>query len=203
MVKSAPWFIKTALFITSFGFITSNAYCNGTIFGTIETDLVKYKGDAVVYLVDVNEPVIPQHKAIDQKSLTFVPKVTTIPVGSTVDFTNNDRVYHNVNSTSESKKFSLDTYDPGVPKPITFNKPGVVHLLCKVHPEMSGWVVVTENQYAAVTEHDGKFTISNVPAGTYHIATWNEKLKVKGQTTVTVAEGQTVPVVIKLSDTTS
>ena len=203
MVESAPWFIKTALFITSFGFITSNAYCNGTIFGTIETDLVKYKGDAVVYLVDVNEPVIPQHKTIDQKSLTFVPKVTTIPVGSTVDFTNNDRVYHNVNSTSESKKFSLDTYDPGVPKPITFNKPGVVHLLCKVHPEMSGWVVVTENQYAAVTEHDGKFTISNVPAGTYHIATWNEKLKVKGQTTVTVAEGQTVPVVIKLSDTTS
>jgi len=203
MVKSTPWFIKTVLFLTSFGCIASNAYCNGTIAGTIETDLAKYKGDTVVYLEGVNEQVTPQHKSIDQKSLTFIPKVTTIPVGSTVDFTNNDKVYHNVNSTSESKKISLDTYDPGVPKPITFNKPGVVQLLCKVHPEMSGWVVVTENQYAAVTEHDGKFTIPNVPDGTYQIATWNEKLKLKGKTTVTVAEGKTVPVVIKLSDTTS
>jgi len=165
--------------------------------------LAKYKGDTVVYLEGVNEQVTPQHKSIDQLNLTFVPKVITIPVGSTVDFTNNDKIYHNITSTSESNKFSLDTYDPGVTRPVTFNKPGVVHLLCKVHPEMSGWVVVTENQYAAVTEHDGKFTIPNVPVGTYQIETWNEKLKLKGKTTVTVAEGKTVPVVIKLSDATS
>jgi len=203
MVKSTPWFIKTVLFLSSFGCIASNAYCNGTITGTIETDLAKYKGDTVVYLEGVNEQVTPQHKSIDQLNLTFVPKVITIPVGSTVDFTNNDKIYHNITSTSESNKFSLDTYDPGVTRPVTFNKPGVVHLLCKVHPEMSGWVVVTENQYAAVTEHDGKFTIPNVPVGTYQIETWNEKLKLKGKTTVTVAEGKTVPLVIKLSDATS
>ena len=203
MVKSTPWFIKTVLFLSSFGCIASNAYCNGTIAGTIETDLAKYKGDTVVYLEGVNEQVTPQHKSIDQLNLTFVPKVITIPVGSTVDFTNNDKIYHNITSTSESNKFSLDTYDPGVTRPVTFNKPGVVHLLCKVHPEMSGWVVVTENQYAAVTEHDGKFTIPNVPVGTYQIETWNEKLKLKGKTTVTVAEGKTVPLVIKLSDATS
>jgi len=203
MVKSTPWFIKTVLFLSSFGCIASNAYCNGTIAGTIETDLAKYKGDTVVYLEGVNEQVTPQHKSIDQLNLTFVPKVITIPVGSTVDFTNNDKIYHNITSTSESNKFSLDTYDPGVTRPVTFNKPGVVHFLCKVHPEMSGWVVVTENQYAAVTEHDGKFTIPNVPVGTYQIETWNEKLKLKGKTTVTVAEGKTVPVVIKLSDATS
>jgi len=203
MVKSTPWFIKTVLFLSSFGCIASNAYCNGTIAGTIETDLAKYKGDTVVYLEGVNEQVTPQHKSIDQLNLTFVPKVITIPVGSTVDFTNNDKIYHNITSTSESNKFSLDTYDPGVTRPVTFNKPGVVHFLCKVHPEMSGWVVVTENQYAAVTEHDGKFTIPNVPVGTYQIETWNEKLKLKGKTTVTVAEGKTVPVVIRLSDATS
>jgi len=203
MVKSTPWFIKTVLFLSSFGCIASNAYCNGTIAGTIETDLAKYKGDTVVYLEGVNEQVTPQHKSIDQLNMNFVPKVITIPVGSTVDFTNNDKIYHNITSTSESNKFSLDTYDPGVTRPVTFNKPGVVHFLCKVHPEMSGWVVVTENQYAAVTEHDGKFTIPNVPVGTYQIETWNEKLKLKGKTTVTVAEGKTVPVVIRLSDATS
>jgi hypothetical protein len=75
--------------------------------------------------------------------------------------------------------------------PMTFDKPGVVHLLCKVHPEMSGWIIITENNYAAVTEHDGKFTISNVPAGTYEIATWSEHLKPQGKVTVTIVEGQT------------
>jgi len=202
MVNTAPWFIKAALLLTSFGLITSNAYCNGTITGSVESNLTKYKGDTVVYLEGVNGPVTPQHKSVDQQCLTFIPKVTTIPVGSTVDFKNNDKIYHNVNGTGDSSTFNIDS-DPGIPNPITFNKPGVVHLLCKVHPEMSAWVVVTENQYAAVTEHDGKFTIPDVPAGTYQITTWNEKLKLKGKTTVSVADGTTVPLVIKLSDTTS
>lgn len=195
---STSCFIKTAFLFTSLGFITSPAFCGGTISGTINTDLAKYKGNAVVYLTDVKGTVHPEHKSIDQQSLTFIPKVTTIPVGSTIDFTNNDKVYHNVNSTSASNKFSLDTYDPGTPKPIIFEKEGVVQILCKVHPEMSGWVIVTKNKYATVTEHDGKFTIANVPAGTYEIAAWSEKLKQQHKKTVTVAEGKTVPVVITL-----
>jgi len=200
MVTTASRFIKTAMLFTGIGFTSSNALCGGTISGTIDTDLPKYKGDTVIYLVTVNSPVLTQHKSIDQQSLTFIPKVTTIPVGSTIDFTNNDKVYHNVNSKSEPKTFSLDVYDPGVQSAVTFNKPGVVHLLCKVHPEMSGWIVITKNSYAAVTEHDGRFTISNVPAGKYEIASWNEKLKQQGKATVTVTEGDTVPVVIKLAE---
>jgi len=58
---------------------------------------------------------------------------------------------------------------------------------------------VTENQYAAVTEHDGKFTIKNVPAGTYEISAWSEKLKPQGKTMVTVADGQTANVALKLA----
>ena len=107
-------------------------------------------------------------------------------------------IYHNVNGTGDSSTFNIDS-DPGIPNPITFNKPGVVHLLCKVHPEMSAWVVVTENQYAAVTEHDGKFTIPNVPAGTYEISAWSEKLKPQGKTIVKVSEGKTAPVVLKMA----
>jgi len=64
---------------------------------------------------------------------------------------------------------------------------------------MTGFVVVTNNKYAAVTEHDGKFTIPNVPAGTYEIGVWSEKLKAEGKTTVTVAEGETAPVVLKMA----
>ena len=197
MVTCKTKFLKTALLMTSFGFIASNAFCGGTITGTVDASIPKYKGDAVVYLLGVKGPVTPQHASVDQKSLVFVPHVTAVPVGSTVDFRNNDKVNHNIFSASAAKKFNLGTYNPGMSKPVTFDKPGAINLLCNVHSEMSAWVVVTENQYAAVSEHDGKFTINNVPAGTYKITAWSEKLKAQ-ETSVTVADGKTATVAIKL-----
>ena len=199
MLKCKSKFMKTALFMTSFGFISANAFCAGTVTGKVETTIPKYAGDAVVYLVGVKGPVVPAHAVVDQKSLVFVPHVTAIPVGSTVDFKNNDKVNHNIFSASAAKKFNLGTYNPGMSKPVTFDKPGAVNLLCNVHSEMSGWVVITENQYAAVTEHDGKFTIKNVPAGTYEISAWSEKLKPQGKTTVTVVDGQVATITLKLA----
>jgi plastocyanin len=197
-MKSTSKFLKTALLMTGFGFMASNAFCGGTITGTIDASNPKYKADAVVYLLGVKGPVAPKQATVDQKSLVFVPHVTTVPVGSTVDFKNNDKVNHNIFSASAVKKFNLGTYNPGMSKPVTFDKPGAVNLLCNVHSEMSGWVIVTENQYAAVSEHDGKFTISNVPAGTYKITAWSEKLKAQ-EGTVTVADGKTATVTVKLA----
>ncbi len=198
MFTSTGKFLKSALLMTGFGLMASNAFSAGTITGTIEASSDKYKKDAVVYLLGVKGPVTPQHVSIDQKSLAFVPHVTAIPAGSTVDFKNNDKVNHNIFSASAVKKFNLGTYNPGSSKPVTFEKPGVINLLCNVHSEMSGWVVITENQYAAVTEHDGKFTINNVPAGTYKITAWSEKLKAQ-EGTVTVADGKTATVTVKLA----
>ena len=199
MIKATSTFLKTALLISSFGFITSNAFCGGTITGTIDTNMPKYKGDAVVYLLGVKGPTVREHKTIEQQSLTFVPKVTTIPVGSTIVFTNNDKLNSSITSFSPTKKFNVDKLDSGISKKFTFDKSGVVQLLSKPHAEMTGWVIVTKNQYAAVTEHDGKFTIPNVPAGTYEITAWSEKLKPQGKTTVIVAEGKTAPVVLKMT----
>jgi len=198
MMKSTSKFLKSALLMTSFGFIASNAFCGGTITGTVDASIPKYKTDAVVYLVGVKGPVVPHNAGVDQKSLVFVPHVTAVPVGSTVDFKNNDKVNHNIFSGSAAKKFNLGTYNPGMSKPVTFDKPGAINLLCNVHSEMSGWVVVTENQYAAVSEHDGKFTINNVPAGTYKITAWSEKLKAQ-EGTVTVVDGKTANVTVKLA----
>ena len=199
MIKATSTFLKTAFLISSFGFITSNAFCGGTITGTIDTNMPKYKGDAVVYLLGVKGPTVREHKTIEQQSLTFVPKVTTIPVGSTIVFTNNDKLNSSITSFSPTKKFNVDKLDSGISKKFTFDKSGVVQLLSKPHAEMTGWVIVTKNQYAAVTEQDGKFTIPNVPAGTYEITAWSEKLKPQGKTTVIVAEGKTAPVVLKMT----
>jgi plastocyanin len=193
-------FIKSALLVSGFALVASEAFCNGSVTGNIVTDIERNKENAVVYLKGVNGPVVPQKATVEQHHLTFIPKVTVIPVGSTVVFTNHDKIYHNVFSVSEAKKFSLDTYDPGKAKQVTFDKPGAVSLLCNVHPEMSAWVVVTENKFAAVTDKAGNFAIADVPAGTYEISAWSEKLKPQSLTIVTVLDGKAAHAEIKLGD---
>jgi len=191
--------LKTALLMTCFGFISSNAFCGGTVTGSVDASVAKYKKDAVVYLKGVKGPAPPQKGEVDQKSLVFIPHVLAVPVGSTVEFKNSDKVNHNIFSADACKKFNLGTYNPGMTKSVVFDKACVVNLLCNVHSEMSGYVVVTENPYFSVTGADGKFTIKNVPAGTYEITAWSEKLKPQGKTMVTVAEGGTATATVKLA----
>ena len=191
--------LKTAIIAAGFGFISSNAFCAGTVTGSVDASVPKYKKDVVVYLKGVKGPVTPKKAEVDQKNLVFVPHVLAVPTGSTVDFKNSDKVNHNIFSADVCKKFNLGTYNPGMSKAVVFDKPCVVNLLCNVHSEMSGFVIVVDSNYSAVTSADGKFTISNVPAGTYEITAWSEKLKPAGKTTVTVADGGTATAAIKLA----
>ena len=200
MLKRTTTFFKSALLITGFALMASKAFCNGSITGTIISDIAKNKEDAVVYLKGATGPVVPQKVTVEQHHLTFIPKVTTIPVGSSVEFTNHDKIYHNVFSVSETKKFNVDTPASGKTASVTFDKPGVVALLCRVHPEMTAWIVVTDNKYADVTDKVGNFTITDVPPGTYEIGVWAEKAKAQGVTTVTVTDGNAAHIDIKLGD---
>ena len=59
-------------------------------------------------------------------------------------------------------------------------------LLCKVHPEMEGFVVAVPTPYYAVTKADGAYTIPNVPDGAYTLKVWHPKAKAT-QKAVTVA----------------
>jgi len=59
---------------------------------------------------------------------------------------------------------------------------------CDVHPWMSTYVAVMSHPFFAVTGTDGKFSIKNVPAGTYEVEVWHEKLKTKTMS-VTVGDG--------------
>ena len=181
-------------------FMVPKAFCNGTVTGQVVTDLEKNKEYVVVYLKGVKGSPVTRKVIIEQHHMTFIPKVTTIPVGSTVEFTNRDKIYHNVFSKSEAKTFNIGTYAAGKPKDVVFDKPGVVDILCNVHPEMAAFVVVTENNAAAVSDKSGAFTITNVPAGTYEVGTWHGKLKQDGAVTVTVADGAVSHIDVKLGD---
>lgn len=167
----------------------------GTIKGSVATRFLRSPEDVVVYLENVPGDFKPPAKnlVMDQKNLIFTPHVLPILVGTTVDFPNSDEVRHNVFSPTRIKRFNLGTYPVGVVRHMLFEKPGVVTLLCNVHQEMSGYIVVLTNPYFAKTGRDGKFTVEKVPPGTYTIKTWHEKLK-PAKKTVVVSRGETVTV---------
>jgi len=132
------------------------------------------------------------HVVIDQRKMAFIPHVVAVQQGTPVEFLNSDPVGHNVYwpSISGNKKLShnLGTWPKGEKKPFQFNDLGVASLLCNVHPEMSGYVVVVPTPYFAVTDKDGNFEIKNVPAGKYTLKTWSEDGKPTTQA-VDVAAG--------------
>jgi plastocyanin len=133
-----------------------------------------------------------QHVVINQRKMAFVPRVTAVLKGTTVEFLNSDSVGHNVYwpSISGNKKLAhnLGTWAKGEQKSFQFNDLGVAALLCNVHPEMSGYLVIVSTPYFAVTDLSGSFEIKDVPPGTYTLKTWSEDGKVTTQS-VTVTDG--------------
>lgn len=170
----------------------------GTIKGVVKTQWVK-RYDGLVYIDKVEGKTFPPPTGkifMGQKNLVFKPRVLPILKGTTVDFTNDDTTVHNVFSPPGSaKQFNLGTYGVGVTKTVTFDALGEVPLLCNVHAEMAGFILVLQNPYYAVTDKAGNFEIKGIPPGTYKLTFWHEKLKESSQN-VTVEAGKTVSVEI-------
>jgi plastocyanin len=142
-----------------------------------------------------------QHVLIDQKKMAFLPHVVAVQQGTTADFLNSDAVGHNVYwpSISGNKKLNhnLGTWPKGEKKSFQFNDLGSASLLCNVHPEMSGYVVVVPTPYFAVTDKDGSFEIKNIPAGKYTLKTWSEDGKPTTQAVDVSAATATVDLTVK------
>jgi plastocyanin len=113
---------------------------------------------------------------MDQRHETFVPHVLAVMVGTTVDFTNSDRTYHNVFSLSRVRPFDLGRYPTGSSKSVRFERPGIVRVFCDIHSHMSAFILVFGHRFFDVSADDGRFQIENVPAGTYNVVVWNEAL---------------------------
>jgi plastocyanin len=151
------------------------------------------KGDSVVYLEGGAGAVVTppaKHFVMDQKGLTFRPHILIVPVGASVDFLNSDKVQHNIfwPSISGDKKMShnMGTWPTGEIRTFKYDKPGVVPLLCNVHPEMSGFIIVVPTEHAAETDASGNYKIDNLPPGQYTVTAWHEGMKAQGKP-VTVA----------------
>ena len=144
------------------------------ISGTVTTPRGAPARDAVVYLVGSVKSHPLDHAMIDQRWKQFEPHVLVVTKGTTVNFPNDDTVYHNVFAYYNAKRFDLGAYPRGTSKSQTFDKIGIVALLCNIHSNMSAYIVIVDTPYYAVTDKDGKFDIANVDSGDYTLTAWHE-----------------------------
>jgi plastocyanin len=129
--------------------------------------------DVVVWLVDVPAAAPAQGRVVlDQRKLTFSPHILAVRVGTSVEMPNNDRVFHNVFSFKDGKKFDLGLYPSGASKLVTFDRPGVSRIFCNIHPSMAAYVVAVDSAFFAVSGAGGRFTMPTVPPGTYTFRAW-------------------------------
>jgi plastocyanin len=120
-------------------------------------------------------PKPPAKFQMTTRGKTLVPHVLAVPVGSTVDFPNDDPISHNLFSLSSASTFDLGLYRRGAGKSHKFDAPGVVNVYCNVHPTMSAVIHVMPTPYYAFADANGNYAIPNVPAGKYRLVAWNEQ----------------------------
>ena len=152
--------------------------------GDIEGKVTGMKGKSVVYLDTIAGKTFPapkDHPVMDQKGLMFAPHILVVQQGTTVEFLNSDTVQHNAfwTAINGDKKagHNLGTWPKGEKRPFTFAKPGVVPVLCNVHPEMAGYIIVSPTPYFAETDDSGNYKIKDVPDGSYTVTAWHEGAK--------------------------
>jgi len=156
----------------------------GNVSGNITGKVTAGKGISVVWVEAIPGKTPPKPDkplTMDQKSLLFQPHIMVAPVGATVQFLNSDNVQHNIfwPAISGNKKLThnMGTWPKGQTRSFVFDTPGVVPLLCNVHPEMSGYIIVTPTPYYAETDESGNFKIENLPYGSYTVTAWHEGYK--------------------------
>jgi plastocyanin len=137
-------------------------------------------------------PVPKEPAVIQQHGCVYQPHVVAMMAGQELLFKNTDGVLHNVHALPvQNHPFNI-----GMP-PTLKEKGKVIDLAepafkvkCDVHPWMQAYVAVLPHPYFAVTGPDGTFQIKDLPAGTYEIEAWHEKLGTK-KASVTVGDTDT------------
>ncbi len=172
-----------------------------------ETVTVSKDGKAlanVVVRISKNAPAGAKAPAtpitIDQHECTYSPRVQAAMEGQKIQIKNSDGTLHNVHAYAGTKTL-FNQAQPPKSKDIEKDAKGgdVIKLKCDVHPWMTSYIVVSKHPYFAVTDADGKFEIKDVPAGTYTVEAWHEKLGTQ-TAEITVAEGAAADPKLTFSD---
>jgi len=114
------------------------------------------------------------HYRLVQHHKRFEPGLLVVPVGSVVDFPNEDPWFHNVFSLYRGKRFDLGLYQAGSQRSVKFDRIGPSYLFCNIHPEMTGVVLAIDSDLFSVSDKNGRYSISGVAPGRYVLHVWHE-----------------------------
>lgn len=162
-------------------------------------------GNVVLYL----EPVVatprprepgPTHTVINLKRRQFEPRVRVVPVGSTVSFLNQDPFSHNVFSKL-NRGFDTGVYGRNRHRDNVFADAGVYPLYCNIHPRMTAFVVALATPYYSQAGDDGRFAIERVPAGSYRLHIWHDRVPLPMDTLVSVPSAGLAHMQVRLDAT--
>jgi plastocyanin len=133
---------------------------------------------SVIWLTPLEAKTIPSARSgpfiLAQKNKEFLPHLLVIPVGSTVQFPNQDPYFHNVFSLFNGRRFDLGLYEAGGTRSVRFSREGVSYVFCNIHPEMSAVILALATPYFAVVEKQESTAIHDVPPGQYRLHVWSE-----------------------------
>jgi plastocyanin len=143
------------------------------------------------------DPAPPRTVQIEQRNSRFEPDLVVIPVGSSVEFPNDDAIFHNVFSLSGAQPFDLGYYPKSQSRIVKFNHAGIIQVYCHIHANMYAAIVVTASPWYGRPSGDGTFAWTNIPSGHYRLVAWH---KIAGlySTTVDVPETGTVHTQIRV-----
>ncbi len=158
--------------------------------------------NVVAYLFDIERGTAlePGTVTVDQKGCEYVPRVLLFPAGSKVKIRNSDGILHNTGILAEMNR----TFTVAQPKSRRvvekkIEKPEMpIKVQCDVHRWMRGWWIAQAHPYYALTDAAGRFTLSDVPPGTYTLALWHETLGRLRQT-VSVAPKATSELTLEMA----
>jgi len=180
--------------------MSSDAFCvkqHPTEMGKEELVVAADKGLANVFLyvkegIKGTYPPPAAPATIDQKGCTYTPHVFGLVAGQKLDILNSDATLHNIHAFPEKNEpFNLGMPVQGMKYTKQFDKPEImVKVKCDVHGWMLAWAGVVAHPFFAVSGTDGSYTIKDLPAGTYTIEAWHEKLGTQTQQ-VTVGDKET------------
>lgn len=156
--------------------------------------------NAVVSIANIsNGKDFGEAMVLDQKECVYTPHIVLTPAGSELEILNNDGILHNIHTYSEANP-AFNQAQPKFKKKLKkkFDQPEVVRVECDAHGWMKGWIVVMDHPYYAVTDGEGKFSLSDVPAGEYEVKIWHETLG-EAMQKVTVEAGGDASLAVELS----
>jgi hypothetical protein len=172
--------------------------------GTIEGKIVDWKFDgigpsriAIVWLDGAPVSIVGKPDPVMvQRGGQFVPNFLVVVAGQTVDMPNDDQVAHNVYSVSGAKNFNLGYYAKGELKTVTFDRPGIVNVLCLIHSFMRARILVVSSSSFSSVAADGSFRMRNVPAGKFTLKLWGDGMEPFSQDVIVPTGNK--PVIVRI-----